>query len=68
MASGASGCRIQESLGVAEVCPGERCPFWESGHGGLGGCAFEKINFGDNPEVAEWLLRVRKVIEAERES
>ena len=66
MASGPRRCRIEEVFGADGVCPEEPCPFWEKGVAGFGGCAFDKVDLGTNPQVAEWLLHVRTIIEAER--
>jgi hypothetical protein len=66
MASATKRCRIEEVFGADGVCPEEPCPFWEQGAAGFGGCAFEKVDLENNPQVAEWLLRVRSIIEMER--
>ena len=31
-----------------------------------GRCAFDELDIADNPEVAAWLLRIRKRLEAAR--
>ena len=66
MADAPIRCRIEAALGREEICPGERCAFWEEGAAGLGGCAFEKLDLRNNVAVADWLQHVRNVIEAER--
>jgi hypothetical protein len=73
MATGAGGrtirrmnhCQLQYTVGRLEPCPEEQCPFWEPGGAVLEGrCAFDQLDVGDNPELASWLLRVRKRLEA----
>lgn len=67
MASEAKRCRIEETLGMEGVCPEEPCPFWErGGMAGYGGCAFEKVDLVNHPEIAEWLFQTRKLVETER--
>jgi hypothetical protein len=58
-------CKLQYTVGRVEDCPEERCPFWEPGGAVLEGrCAFDQIDVGDNAELATWLLRIRKRLEA----
>jgi hypothetical protein len=58
-------CRLQYTVGRIEACPEEPCPFWEGGRAVLeGGCVFDQLDIGDNPELAAWLLRIRKRLEA----
>lgn len=47
-------CRMKESLGQAEACPGEPCPFWEGG-----GCTFQSLDLRGRPELAGYLLGLR---------
>jgi hypothetical protein len=65
LAPRASLCRFQSALGRVEVCPEERCPFWEPGGAVLeGGCAFERLDHSDSPELAAWHMRIRRMLEA----
>lgn len=49
------------------MCPEERCPFWESGGAIVeGGCAFERVDLPDDPELADWLLEIRAKLESAR--
>lgn len=52
-------CRMKESLGRLEACPGEPCPFWERG-----GCAFEALDLRGRPELAEFLSELRAELES----
>ena len=58
-------CHLQERVGQVEVCPEERCAFWE--HGGAvlpGGCAIERLGLTHeverDRELAQWLLDLRE--------
>jgi hypothetical protein len=56
-------CRIEAILGQPGVCPRGRCPFWErSAAGHEGSCAFDRVDFAGNPELAALLLRVRTAL------
>jgi hypothetical protein len=58
-------CRIERVLGRTEVCPEERCPFWEPGGAVLEGrCAFERVDLDEDPEVATLLAQVRRTLES----
>ncbi len=60
-------CRLERIRGRVEACPEERCPFWESGGAIVeGGCAFERVDLPDNPELADWLLEIRAKLESAR--
>jgi hypothetical protein len=60
-------CRLQSTLGRDEECPRDSCPFWEPGGAVLDGrCALEQVDLGENAELAAWLLRIRKRLEAAR--
>ena len=60
-------CRLQDTVGRVEACPEEPCPFWEPGEAALEGrCVFDRLDIGDNPEFAAWLLRIRNRLEAAR--
>jgi len=54
-------CRLQATLGTSEVCPAGACPFWEPGGAVLEGrCALERIELAGRPELASFLLRMRR--------
>lgn len=58
-------CRLKAELGHAETCPEGRCAFWEPGGAVLDGrCALEGIDLTGRRDVAAWLLRVRRQLEA----
>lgn len=57
----AAVCRMKESLGELEPCPGEPCPFWEGGS-----CAFERLELRGRPELAGFLLGLRGALESAR--
>jgi hypothetical protein len=57
-------CRLELVSGRREACPRVRCAFWEDGGAGPGGCAFERLDVADRPDFAEWLLGVRRALEA----
>jgi hypothetical protein len=57
------GCRMKESLGQAEACPGEPCPFWERG-----GCAFQSLDLRGRPELAGFLLGLRAELASFRDA
>lgn len=60
-------CRLQYAVGRVETCPEERCPFWEPGGAVLEGrCVSERLGASGNPDLAAWLLRIRKTLESER--
>jgi hypothetical protein len=54
-------CRMNESLGEIESCPGALCPFWEEGS-----CAFRSLEFRGQPELAGYLLQLRGELESAR--
>ncbi len=59
-------CAIQQTLGVAEECPGEACPFWEAEDGRMPeGCLIQRLLGHDvqNREVASWLAGLRRALE-----
>lgn len=56
-------CRIKESVGGLEPCPGDRCLFWEDGR-----CAFQQLDLRGRPELAEFLLHLRSRIESIEEA
>ena len=54
-------CVLKAVVGKAEVCPEERCPFWEPGGAALGGrCAVEKLGLSADVPLATWLLEIRE--------
>jgi hypothetical protein len=60
-------CRLEESIGRIEICPAERCPFWERGATAVAGhCAFDGVDLRNNPQIAGLLLVTRNILEAER--
>jgi hypothetical protein len=59
-------CRLEWTLGGAEACPDVECPFWEGGPAPKGGCVLADVQEVEQPEVAHWLLRVRRHLEAAR--
>lgn len=56
-------CRLQVALGQVERCPEAACPFWDRGVPFGGRCAIEELDLAGRPEVAEWLLRIRGLLE-----
>jgi hypothetical protein len=56
-------CRMKESLGTTEQCPGAQCPFWEQD-----GCGFEELDFRGRPELAGFLLDLRGNLESVRDA
>jgi hypothetical protein len=64
-------CLLKESVGVVEPCPKEACAFWEHGGAVVGdGCSIERLGLTAelhrSPELATWLLDVRKQLEQAR--
>jgi hypothetical protein len=57
----AAVCRMKESLGEIEPCPGGLCPFWEDG-----GCSLEHVDLRGRPELAGFLLALRGELESVR--
>ena len=54
-------CSLEAAVGKLEACPGQRCPFWESGGAALAGrCAFEKFDATADAPLAGWLLEIRE--------
>jgi hypothetical protein len=56
-------CRMKESLGTTEQCPGTQCPFWEQD-----GCGFAELDFRGRPELARFLAGLRVELESVREA
>ena len=61
-------CLLNKTVGKFEVCPRERCAFWEAGGAVLsGGCGIERLGLtgevAQTPGLAGWLLDVRGKLE-----
>jgi hypothetical protein len=58
-------CDLHFATGAKEACPGSDCAFWEED-----GCVFERVKFefDDRPDVARWLLGIRRELESARET
>jgi hypothetical protein len=57
-------CRLQELLGCVELCPATACALWDPGDATHEGhCAIADLDLARRPEVAAWLLRIRKELE-----
>ncbi len=57
-------CRLQQTIGVDEACPEAGCALWEPGGAVVDGrCAIEQIDLSDRPELARWLLEIRRTLE-----
>ena len=54
---------MTDTLGEPEPCPGDRCAFWEGGS-----CAFQSLDLRDRPELARFLLDLRREFESVREA
>jgi hypothetical protein len=56
--------------GEIEVCPEDRCVFWESGGAVLkGNCIVERLGIDvRDPELAAYLLEVRERVEQAKDS
>jgi hypothetical protein len=53
-------CRIEQSLGRSEICPGASCPFWERDAGVNGsGCLFGNLDLAGRKDLAGWLHDLR---------
>jgi hypothetical protein len=52
-------CRMKESLGRIEPCPGTSCPFWEGDV-----CGLEQVDFRGRPELAGFLTALRSELES----
>jgi hypothetical protein len=67
--SDSNNCKLRlAARGEAEVCPKERCVFWE--HGGAvldGDCLIERLGIDvRDRELAEYLLQTRERLERAR--
>jgi len=56
-------CRMKDSLGEPEPCPGDRCAFWEGGS-----CAFQSLDLRGRPQLAGLLLELRGELESVKEA
>jgi hypothetical protein len=58
-------CDLHLATGAREECPRSGCAFWEDD-----GCAFDRVRFElqDRPDVAGWLLGIRRELERARET
>lgn len=58
-------CDLHFATGDREECPGAGCAFWEDD-----GCVFDRIRFEfeGRPDVAGWLLGIRRELETARET
>jgi hypothetical protein len=60
-------CRLHESLGRHESCPGIACPLWGPGDATHEArCALADLDLTGRPEAAAWLLRIRTELETAR--
>ena len=58
-------CRIEQSLGRSEICPGASCPFWEGSDGiDGGGCFFGDLDLAGRKDLASWLHDLRERLDA----
>ena len=58
-------CRLDALVGREQLCPEDRCPFWEPGGAVLEGrCAFEQADLAGRPALVSELLRVRGQLDA----
>ena len=61
-------CSLQLTLGVTEACTEARCPFWEDGGAVLPeGCAVERLDLAREPQLAGYLMDVRRGLETARD-
>ena len=59
--SSAAACDLHLALGRVDACPGHVCPFWRDD---LGACAVRYLAQSErSPELAEWLLDLRRRLE-----
>lgn len=57
-------CRIEQSLGRTEICPGANCPLWEqAGSANGGGCLFERLDLAGRQDLAAWLHDLREQLD-----
>jgi hypothetical protein len=59
-------CTLHLATGRREECPGPGCAFWEHGGAVVGaGCVFDRVRleFDARPDVARWMLDIRRGLE-----
>jgi hypothetical protein len=57
-------CRIEQSLGRSEICPGADCPMWERARGANSGdCLFEKLDLAGRHDLATWIHDLREQLD-----
>jgi hypothetical protein len=56
-----TACRMKQTLGKIEPCPGSRCPFWSDDS-----CAFREVELDERPDLAGFLLEIRNKLETLR--
>jgi hypothetical protein len=63
-------CSLSVVAGNDEVCPHGWCAFWEQGGAVVEpGCAIERLGVRiDNPQLARYLLDLRRELESVRDS
>jgi hypothetical protein len=62
-------CTLRLATGVIELCPQQRCVFWEEGGAVVqGGCVIERLGPDvRRPEVADYLVEVRARLDKARD-
>jgi hypothetical protein len=62
-------CTLRAATGSEELCPQERCAFWEAGGAVVdGGCLIERLGVDvRRPDLAAYLLETRKRLEEARD-
>jgi hypothetical protein len=62
-------CILRLATGVMELCPQQRCVFWEEGGAVVqGGCAIERLGPDvRRPDVAGYLVEVRERLDKARD-
>ena len=62
-------CTLRLATGALELCPQERCAFWETGGAVVeGGCVIDRLGLDvRRPEVARYLLDARERLEQARD-
>jgi hypothetical protein len=63
-------CSLSVAVGDDEECPRGWCAFWEPGGAVVGaGCAIERLGIDrDDPELARYLLELRRALESARDA
>jgi hypothetical protein len=57
-------CRIEQSLGRTELCPGASCPLWDQGDNASGGgCLFDRLDLAGRRDLAVWLHDLREKLD-----